>query len=641
VNNGYGYDATYKIGTGMIPPGTHNICVDGYNAGPFGSNRRLACKSIATDYNPKSAITSITRQSPGYLVTGWASDPDTAGPIHAIITTDGKSSVDVVAARLGRSHSRHIFAIIVPAINGRHSVCAYGVNVSFGSGNGAATCTTILLNFNPAGAFEHVVRAPGSTDLRVTGWALDPDTTRPIAVRVSVDGKVVGSPVAAQPRPDIAMRYPVYGPAHGFYLRTRASDGEHRVCVTAVNVRGGTGDTSLGCRIINAVHPQVPSAPTVTGATGGYGSAIVTWTAPARDGGAPWTSYTITSSPDGRRVTVLSRNLSATVTGLGSNRHYSFNVVANNVAGSSPAGHSRIIVTKSIPPPQNTPAPISTSRYIRNITVASAAEVAMMRREGAADAAHNPSGHAYLILLDIGGQAAGGVVLSATTRFVSYANLVKDVNAYVDGYASAQRPSAPVVIAIGTNNDMDVSAASGASWARSAVNPVAAHAARLPGLRIVGANDIEPGFRGTYAQTNAWLRGYLGATSLPFVFNGSADGCAWTATARACNNGWTMAGLYQLSAGAGPGRLVNLPQIYNNTMAAQWKYISLTGVGQRRPRINFGGALTEWTACAQVGGSCGSLTGVNAWRQMWAQLQSHPSLRVASLPYSTDLRIDR
>jgi hypothetical protein len=75
-------------------------------------------------------------------------------------------------------------------------------------------------------------------------------------------------------------------------------------------------------------------------------------------------------------------------------------------------------------------------------------------------------------------------------------------------------------------------------------------------------------------------------------------------------------------------------------MAAQWKYISLTGVGFRKPKINFGGALTEWTACAQVGG-CGSLTGRNAWIQMWHQLQSHPALRTGSLPYSTDLRIDR
>ena len=43
------------------------------------------------------------------------------------------------------------------------------------------------------------------------------------------------------------------------------------------------------------------------------------------------------------------------------------------------------------------------------------------------------------------------------TRFVCYADMVKNLNAYVDGYASQQRPSAPVTIAIGTNNDIDVS----------------------------------------------------------------------------------------------------------------------------------------------------------------------------------------
>ena len=64
-----------------------------------------------------------------------------------------------------------------------------------------------------------------------------------------------------------------------------------------------------------------------------------------------------------------------------------------------------------------------------------------MRAEGATDAAHNPTGHAYMILLDIGGQGTfggrSGVVLSATSHFVSNAGLVAAVNAYVDGYASA------------------------------------------------------------------------------------------------------------------------------------------------------------------------------------------------------------
>jgi hypothetical protein len=236
-----------------------------------------------------------------------------------------------------------------------------------------------------------------------------------------------------------------------------------------------------------------------------------------------------------------------------------------------------------------------------------------MRKEGATDAYYNPSGHGYLILLDIGGQDQydGGVVLSATTRFVSYADLVTDLKRYVDGYHSKQKPSAPVTIAIGTNNDMDVSYGSGKAWATRVVNPVATYTRNhYAGITIAGANDIEPGFRASYAATKSWLSGYLASTNAPFVFNGSADGCSWTTTSKACNNGWWMGGLYYLAAGAAPVRMLNLPQIYNTTMAAQWKYISLTGVAAGRPRINFGGTLTD------------------------------QRLKVASLPYSTDLRID-
>jgi hypothetical protein len=171
------------------------------------------------------------------------------------------------------------------------------------------------------------------------------------------------------------------------------------------------------------------------------------------------------------------------------------------------------------------------------------------------------------------------------------------------------------------------------------VNPLAAYAKKYTGMTIAGANDIEPGFRATYTATRSWLSGYLGATTAPFVFNGSADGCAWTVINRGCNNGWTMAGLYTLAAGAAPIRMLNLPQIYNYTMADQWKYISLTGVAASHPRINFGGTLTEYTACVQSG-SCGSISGHTAWSKMWSNLQSDSRLKVSSLPYSTDLRIN-
>ena len=65
----------------------------------------------------------------------------------------------------------------------------------------------------------------------------------------------------------------------------------------------------------------------------------------------------------------------------------------------------------------------------------------------------------------------------------------------------------------------------------------------------------------------------------------------------------------------------------------------MTGVQLAHPRINFGGALTEWTACRQAR-TCGSLTANTAWRTMWSQLNAEPKLKPKSLPYSTDLRID-
>jgi hypothetical protein len=390
------------------------------------------------------------------------------------------------------------------------------------------------------------------------------------------------------------------------------------------------------------VNPHPPWRPRRVSAVPGYRSATVSWDAPASDGGAPWTKYIVTASPGGETITVSSKTHAATVTGLRSNSAYTFAVVAVNVAGRSNPGVSNRTTTLAGPPPQRTPAPVSTSRYVRNVTGSSPTDLAKMRHEGYADAQANPSGHGYLILLAVGGQDQfdRGVVLSATTQFVSYADIERDLRAYVSAYHRGQHPTAPVTIAIGTNNDMDVSAASGRTWANTIVGPLRTYARGYSNITIAGSDDMEPGFRATYRQSRSWLNGYLSATKAPFVFNGSADGCSWTHPDRECNNGWWMSGLYHLAAGASPTRIVGLPQIYYDNMAGQWKYISLTGIAHGMPRIRFGGPLTEFTACSQDG-SCGSLTGHSAWSVLWHDLQSSTRLRVKSLPYSTDLRIDR
>jgi hypothetical protein len=630
----HGFVATYKLAEG-----SHKVCVTAHNIG-YGTNSAFPCLTGVLNFTPTAALTSLTATSTGLHIQGWASDPDTAKPISVAVRVDGRLARTLVANGNGLGHDGHVFTADMLVRSGTRKVCVTGLNTLYGTHDSAPSCLTITLALKPLGSFDGLSRVSGSSDLRVKGWALDPDTLQPITVRVTLDGAAAGTATADATRTDVGTKYPSWGDNHGIWARVPADDGEHTLCLTAVNVGGGA-NVQLGCKLIIAVHPVAPSAPRNVAAVAGYGGAEVTWARPTSDGGAPWTQYVVVANPGAVKVTVGPDATSATVLGLKPSTSYTFTVSAVNVAGTSAAATSAVVKTQASPPPQTTPAPVSTSRYIRNIHGSGRTDLTTMRAEGATDAYYNPSGHGYLVLLDIGGQDQydGGVVLSAGVRFVTYGDLVADLKAYVDGYHSKQNASAPVTIAIGTNNDMDVSWGSGRTWARQVVQPVVDYAKKYPGITIAGANDIEPGFRASYAQTKDWLGGYLANTKAPFVFNGSADGCSWTSINQGCNNGWRMAGLYHLAAGAAPIRMLNLPQIYNTTMAAQWKYISLTGIAAGSPRINFGGTLTEWTACNQAH-SCGSLTGRTAWQTMWNNLQSDNRLKVGSLPYATDLRID-
>ena len=70
-------------------------------------------------------------------------------------------------------------------------------------------------------------------------------------------------------------------------------------------------------------------------ASGGDGQATVSFSAPATNGGAAISSYTVTASPGGRTATGSASPL--TVTGLTNGTSYTFTVTATNALGTGPA----------------------------------------------------------------------------------------------------------------------------------------------------------------------------------------------------------------------------------------------------------------------------------------------------------------
>ncbi len=90
-----------------------------------------------------------------------------------------------------------------------------------------------------------------------------------------------------------------------------------------------------------AVTIGAPSEPQSVVATAAKESAVVTWAAPASDGGAPpITGYTVTATPGGATCAWTTGPLTCTVTWLTAGTAYTFAVTATNSLGTGPAATS-------------------------------------------------------------------------------------------------------------------------------------------------------------------------------------------------------------------------------------------------------------------------------------------------------------
>ena len=120
---------------------------------------------------------------------------------------------------------------------------------------------------------------------------------------------------------------------------TPTAAGSFGFTVTATDAQGFTGSRGYTL-VVAAIRP---GAPTIGTATAGSGQASVSFTAPASNGGATISSYTVTSSPGG--ITATGAASPITVTGLTNGIAYTFTVTATNSAGTGDSSSASNSVT--------------------------------------------------------------------------------------------------------------------------------------------------------------------------------------------------------------------------------------------------------------------------------------------------------
>lgn len=259
VATAYGKGAAHGFSTTVgASAGRHEVCVYAIDSAG-GANTRFGCSTVTVvNQAPIGSLDTATSPSSGTIrVTGWALDPDTTASIPVHVYLDGRS-VQAVTANgsrpdVGRVHGKgdaHGFSATIAAGSGKHEVCVYAIDTSGGSNPRFGCASVSVDNEVPIGSLDSARSVEGQ--LRVTGWALDPDTTAPIATHVYVDGKAVRAVTANGSRPDVGRVHGM-GDAHGFDVTVPAAAGQRQVCVYAIDSSGGTNPT-VGCTTVTVVN---------------------------------------------------------------------------------------------------------------------------------------------------------------------------------------------------------------------------------------------------------------------------------------------------------------------------------------------------------------------------------------------------
>lgn len=222
-----------------------------------GDRQGLAALGAAfANPNVTGNIDSVRMTPQGIRVIGWTLDLDDPAPALPVSTTVDSALAASGIADLYRPDVGAVFAgagnlhgfdmlVPTPANDGVVNICVDAVGNR--SQQVRVACRNLAVSHQPTGNLE-VARQSGPNRVRVSGWALDPDTADPIGVHIYVNGRYIQGDVANRRRPDVEAIYPGYGPDHGFGTDlVGVPGGTNRVCAFGIDSQGGT-NALLGCR---------------------------------------------------------------------------------------------------------------------------------------------------------------------------------------------------------------------------------------------------------------------------------------------------------------------------------------------------------------------------------------------------------
>jgi hypothetical protein len=231
-------------------------------------------------YNPSSSTTAATLT----FLEAWTNKLHSLGYVSGVYSSSGsgiadladvvgsgyvepddlwianwnnqKSTIDsVVPSNAWTAHQRiHQYA-------GGHPETYGGMTIDIDNDylDGATVGTATLPGEDDPIGFLDLTGSPAPGQVRVKGWAFDPDApTAPLGIRVYVGGKAgtAGAleyelgPVATRSRTDVGAKYPEAGARHGFDASIpTVKSGRQAVCAYAIGLPPGE-DSLLGCKTI-------------------------------------------------------------------------------------------------------------------------------------------------------------------------------------------------------------------------------------------------------------------------------------------------------------------------------------------------------------------------------------------------------